>query len=163
MKKGWIIFFVLFGLFAFMGVIFMFAVTALFDDAPVVKKNTVLQLNLAGKITEHYPRDAFGREFEGASLQMHDIRKALEMAKVDERIRGVHLKIGFTAIGWAKAQEIRDGLEDFKESGKFVTAFMETCNEKTYYLALVADEINLQPHAYVELNGLAAKPPSDQV
>ncbi len=159
MKKGWIIFFVLFGLFAFMGVIFMFAVTARFDDTPVVEKNTVLQLNLTGKITEHYPRSAFGREFEGASLQMHDIRKALEMAKVDERIRGVHLKIGFTAIGWAKAQEIRDGLEDFKESGKFVTAFMETCNEKTYYIALAADEINLQPHAYVELNGLAAEIP----
>lgn len=159
MKKGWIIFFVLFGLFAVMGVIFMFAVTALFDDTPVVKKNTVLQLNLTGKVTEHYPRNAFAREFEGASLQMHDIRKALEMAKVDERIRGVHLKISFTAIGWAKAQEIRDGLEDFKESGKFVTAFMETCNEKTYYIALAADEINLQPHAYVELNGLAAEIP----
>ncbi|MCG8604353.1 signal peptide peptidase SppA [bacterium] len=158
-KKGWIIFLIAFGVFAFVGVMFILAIIAMLDDTPIVKKNTVLQLTLAGMATEHHPQDAFGRELEGASLQMRDIQKSLEMAKHDERIPGIYLKISFASLGWAKAQEIRQALTDFKQSGKFVTAYMETCNEKSYYLATAAEEIYLQPHAYVELNGVAAEIP----
>jgi protease-4 len=158
-KKGWIIFLVAFGIFAFVGVIFILAIVAMLDDTPIVKENTVLQLTLAGLVTEYYPRDAFGREFEGANLQMHDIQKSLEMAKQDDRIPGIYLKLSFASLGWAKAQEIHQALMDFKQAGKFVTAYLETCDEKSYYLATAADEIYLQPHAYVELNGVAAEIP----
>ncbi|MFQ5677759.1 MAG: signal peptide peptidase SppA, partial [bacterium] len=130
-----------------------------FEDRPVVRKDTVLQFNLSGYITEHFPRDAFSREFEGASLQLHDIRKALTMAKADDRIRGIYLRIGFPAVGWAKAQEIRDALLEFKTSGKFVTAFMDYCDEMSYYISLAADEIFLQPHSFTEFNGFAAEVP----
>ena len=98
---------------------------AALSDKPIVKKYTVLKVNLSGLITEKFPRDAFSRQFEGARTQMHDIRRTLAMAQRDDRIRGVYLRVNSPNIGWAKAQEIRKLIHDFKESGKFVTAFME--------------------------------------
>ena len=158
-KRGWLIFFILFGVFVFFGLMFIFGIMTALENRPIVRNDTVLQLNLSGLVTEHFPRDAFGKEFEGASLQMHDIRKALAMAKVDERIRGIYLRVSLPEIGWAKSQELRNLLFDFKESGKFLTAFMEFCNEKSYYIALAADEIYLQPHSFAEFNGFAAEIP----
>ncbi len=158
-KRGWLIFFILFGVFVFFGLMFIFGIMTALENRPIVRNDTVLQLNLSGLVTEHFPRDAFGKEFEGASLQMHDIRKALAMAKVDERIRGIYLRVSLPEIGWAKPQELRNLLFDFKENGKFLTAFMEFCNEKSYYIALAADEIYLQPHSFAEFNGFAAEIP----
>lgn len=158
-NKGWIVVLVVLGAFFFLGMAFIFMLSTMFDDTPMVRDNTVLKLSLSGLITEKYPRDAFGRELEGATMEMFDIAKALEMAAVDKRIRGVYLRIHGPGVGWAKAQEIRDKLSEFKESGKFVTAFMEACDEKSYYISLAADEIYLQPHSFAEFNGFATAVP----
>jgi protease-4 len=158
-KKGWIIFLLVLGFFMILGGMFILGIRTMLEDRPIVKDNTVLKLRLSGLVTEQFSRDAFGREFEDASLQMHDIHHALAMAKVDKRIRGLQLVVNEPDLGWAKAREIRQVLQDFKTSGKFVTAFMETCNERSYYIACVADEIYLQPHSFVEFNGLASEVP----
>lgn len=158
-RKGWIIFFVIVGLFMLLGVMFIFGIRAALEDKPIVKEDTVLRIDFAGLITEQYSRDAFGRELEGANLQMHDLRQGLEMAKADDRIRGIFLYVSGLDIGWAKAQEIRTELQKFKESGKFVTAYIFICDEIGYYLALAADEIYIQPQTFVELNGFASEVP----
>jgi len=158
-KRGWLIFLIIFGFFVFMSAMFLLGLRSAFEDRPIVEDETVLQLNLSGLITEHFSRDAFSREFEDASLQMYDILKALQMAKEDSRIEGVYLRIGAVACGWAKAQEIRQALLDFKESEKFVTAFIDYCDEKGYYVALSADEIYLRPQTIFEFNGFAASVP----
>ena len=145
------------GFFLLLGFIFLFGLKSLLEDKPRVAANSVLQLNLSGLVTEQFPRDAFTREFESANVQMEDIRKALAYAKIDNRIKGLYLKIDFPGVGWAKAEEIRQDIETFKESGKFVIAHLTFCNEKAYYLALAADSIYVQPHAYAEFNGFAAE------
>ncbi|HEX9655050.1 MAG TPA: signal peptide peptidase SppA, partial [bacterium] len=129
-RKGWLIFFVIFGLVVLMGIMFVFAIRAALEDKPIVKKDTVLRVNLAGLISEHFPQDAVSREFEGANLQLRDILSGLAKAKADERIPGVFLVVNNPDVGWAKAQEIRRAIQDFKTSGKFVTSFMETCDER---------------------------------
>jgi protease-4 len=158
-KKGWTILLVVVGLFFLLGVMFFLGIRAALEDKPVVKKDTVLKIDLAGLITERFSQDPIGREFEGANLQMDALYKGLKMAKVDERIRGVYLRVSNPGIGWAKAQEIKNALSDFKENGKFVTAFMEYCDEKSYYLSLSADEIYLQPYSFAEFNGFASEIP----
>ncbi|MFQ5825328.1 MAG: signal peptide peptidase SppA [bacterium] len=158
-SKGWIIFFIVIGFFIFLGGLFFLGIRAVFEDTPIVKNDTVLTINTAGLITEHFSRDPIDRELEGANLQMYDIYHALEMAKLDQRIRGVYLWISNPKLGWAKAQAIRNALNKFKAHGKFVTAFMESCDEKSYYIALAADEIYLQPHSFAEFNGFASEIP----
>ena len=157
--RGPLILFIIFILMAVMGVVIIFSIKAALEDKPVVRSDSVLRLNLAGAVTEQFPRDAFSREFEGASLQMHDIREALKMAKADERIEGVYLRISTPGLGWAKAESIRRALLNFKESGKFVTAFMSMPDERAYYIALAADEVYIQPHSFAALNGLAVQVP----
>jgi len=67
-KRGWLIFFILFGVFVFFGLMFIFGIMTALEDRPVVRKDTVLQFNLSGLVTEHFPRDAFGKEFEGGEF-----------------------------------------------------------------------------------------------
>lgn len=154
-----VIFLVLFGCFLIATAGFYFFLRSILDTKPTVKKDSVLKLELSGLITEHFPSDVVAKQLEGANLQLLDIYRALEMAKVDKRIRGVYLRVSGPQLGWAKAQEIRELLQDFAISGKFVVAFMPTCDELAYYVAHVADEVYLQPHSTVEFNGLASEVP----
>ena len=156
-RRGLRVFLIFVVFFLLVGFMFLFGLRSLLQNKPRVAANSVLQLTLTGLITEQFPRDAFSREFESASVQMEDIRKALAYAKIDDRIEGLYLKINSPDIGWAKAEEIRQRIETFKESGKFVIAHLTFYNEKAYYLALAADSIYAQPHAYAEFNGFAAE------
>jgi protease-4 len=158
-KKTWIILASIFALSFLLIIIVFIGILASFDTTPVVKKDTVLKLQLSGLITEHFAENLINRELEGANLQMLDIYQALEMATMDDRIKGLYLRVGISNLGWAKAQEIRSAINKFKQSGKFVTAFMEFCDEKSYYVALSADEIFLQPYSFAEFNGFASEIP----
>lgn len=159
-KKGWIILLVSLGVFAIVTTAtIIIGLSAAFDNTPYVHRNTVLKLDLSGLVTEHFARDAFGREFEGASMQLLDILKAFEMAKVDDRISGLYVRVSSLSCGWAKAQEIRHAIMKFRESGKFVHAYIEFCNEKGYFVALASDSIYLQPQSICELDGFASEVP----
>jgi protease-4 len=67
------------------------------------------------------------------------------------------LELQGTSAGWAKIEELRDALLQFKKSGKFVVAYSEAMTEKEYALALAADEIIMPRDAYFEFNGLASE------
>ena len=56
---------------------------------------------------------------------------------------------------WAKVQELREALVDFKTSGKPVYAFLEYGGDREYYLATAADKIYLVPTATLDLTGVA--------
>ena len=55
--------------------------------------------------------------------------------------------------GQATTEEIRNGLVDFKKSGKFVIAYSEVYTKGFYYLASVADKIYLNPKGMLEFDG----------
>lgn len=158
--KTWVIvLLVIFGLFLLFTFSFIWALKSSLEATPTVKRNSVLKINLQGHITEKYPENAISKEIESSEMQMFDIYQALRMAKVDDRIRGIYLRISSPGLGWAKAEEIHDLLEKFKQSGKFVIAFLESSNELSYFTALPADEIYLQPHSVAEFNGFATEVP----
>jgi protease-4 len=53
--------------------------------------------------------------------------------------------------------ELRESLEDFKSSGKFIIAYDEAFSEGGYYLASVADEVYMNPIGGVDFNGFASE------
>jgi len=57
---------------------------------------------------------------------------------------------------WAKVQELRDAVVDFRRSGKPVTAFLEYGADREYYLASAADKVYLLPSSSLDLTGIAA-------
>ena len=123
-------------------------------DAPAI-----LVLDLQGRVVEQAPPDFFSAEMEGADHQMHDLRLALERAAHDDRIAGVHLRVGAPGYGWAKAEDLREALAEFRASGKFVYAFTSITDELGYYVALSADSLFLLPNSGVEMNGFRVETP----
>src|SRR5206468_11104647 len=80
----------------------------------------------------------------------------LRKAKVGSRDRAVMLKpTGFDSPFWAKVQEIRDAVLDFKKSGKPIYAYVEYGGDREYYLATAADKIFLMPSSPLDLTGVA--------
>jgi protease-4 len=57
---------------------------------------------------------------------------------------------------WAKVQELRDAVIDFRKSGKRVVAFLEYGGDREYYLASAADKVFLLPSSPLDLSGVAS-------
>jgi len=88
---------------------------------------------------------------------LNDLIRNLRKAKEDENIEGVYLDMGIVQAGWATIGEIREALEDFKESGKFIISYGEAYSQKAIYLASVADEVYLHPEGAIDFRGLNAE------
>ncbi|MEN8251101.1 MAG: signal peptide peptidase SppA, partial [Bacteroidota bacterium] len=86
-----------------------------------------------------------------------NLRKALNQAASDDKIKGVVLYAPSLMGGFALGQEARKALEDFKSSGKFIWAYSEILTEGGYYISSIADKIYLNPEGIIEWNGLSAE------
>lgn len=154
-------------LFSFVAVLFLIIIIAgtasivgmSAEEAPDIQSNSVLRINLSGSISERVPEDPFAELFPESSDQSIALLKsiaAIESAKSDDRIEGIYLDHGNISGGYASLTELRDALQDFKTSGKFIYSYAEYMSEANYYIASVSDEIYLNPAGAMEFNGLSA-------
>lgn len=132
------------------------------EDEVKVKENTVLHLRLDKPIVERAAEDDLSPlevipGFSGGSIGMVELLESIRHAAEDNNIEGILLEPQFLMSGYATVKEIRDELEKFKESGKWIYAYNEFYTEKDYYLASVADKIYLNPAGSLELNGLVSE------
>lgn len=125
-----------------------------------IKNNTVLHMTLSGEIGEKS-----SSTFNPSSFQMDkkvglsDILYGLENAKTDSKIKGIFLEIEDLSCGYATAREIRNAINDFEKSGKFVVAYNggEVITQKEYYVSSAADEVYGFPSSTMEFIGLGAE------
>ncbi|KAJ8752251.1 hypothetical protein K2173_003887 [Erythroxylum novogranatense] len=116
-----------------------------------VRKGSVLTMKLRGQIS-----DQLKSRFSSA-LSLPQICENLVKAAYDPRISGVYLHIESLNCGWAKVEEIRRHILNFKKSGKFIIGYVPACREKEYYLACACDELYAPPSAYFSLYGLTVQ------
>ncbi|MEJ7709347.1 MAG: signal peptide peptidase SppA [Pyrinomonadaceae bacterium] len=90
-------------------------------------------------------------------MSLTELLLQFKKAKADKRISAILLEIDGSGAGWAKADEIRDAITEFRKSGKFVYAFMEYGANKEYYIATACDRIYVAPIGDLFINGLAAE------
>lgn len=88
-----------------------------------------------------------------------DILEAIKGAKTDDRIEGIYLNVANIKCGMGILKDIREAIEDFKTAGKFVIAYHESYNNKSYYLSSVADEVYIYPTGMFGITGLGAEIP----
>lgn len=125
-----------------------------------VKQNSVLDLNLNYPIVDRAPNfDEFQRflGLEDEVLGLPDILSAIDKARDNSSINGIRLRTDFISAGWAQTRSIRNALNRFKESGKFIYAYGDLYTQKGYYLASVSDSIFLNPVGILEFKGLASE------
>ncbi len=118
--------------------------------------NATLVLRVGGSLTELAPADVVGYLRGSKTPTVRSIVDNLRKAKVDPRVKAVLLKpTGFESPFWAKVQEVRDAVLDFKKSGKPVYAYLEYGGDREYYLATAADKVFLMPSTPLDLVGVA--------
>ncbi|MEL7148926.1 MAG: S49 family peptidase, partial [Bacteroidota bacterium] len=151
---------VLFSIFA--SFVFLFIIAAVAssgEEVPTVKANSVLYMNMSGVLTEREMIDPIEELLIGNGprpIGLMNTLDAIDAATDDERIKGIYLETGFLQAGYSSLSEIREALQKFKETGKFVYAYGSYISEGDYYLASVADSLFLNPEGALEINGLSA-------
>jgi protease IV len=131
------------------------------DDKVTVEDNSVLKLNFNYNINDQdveQPFNLFGGVSPdvGKATGLNEIIASIEKAKTDPKIKGLFLDLNFIGAGFAKIEEIREAILDFKKSKKFVYAYADYYYENTYYLASAADKVYLNPEGEILFNGLSA-------
>ncbi|HYB93706.1 MAG TPA: signal peptide peptidase SppA [Vicinamibacterales bacterium] len=120
---------------------------------PDVPSNATLVIRPSGDLPEVLPELVFTG---GNELTVRAYVELIRKAKGDARIKGILLRPGgIDSPFWAKVQEIREAIADFKTSGKYVYAWLEYAGDREYYLASAADKVFLLPSASLDLTGVA--------
>ena len=131
------------------------------EDKVIVKDNSVLVLNFEDQIRDYAPvsDDPFEQllGLQDEVMGLNTIITAIDNAKYDDKIAGISIESVFLRAGIAQVQEIRDKLYEFKESGKFITAYADLYDQKNYYLSSVADSLYLNPVGFLDFKGLSGE------
>ncbi|MEH0155580.1 signal peptide peptidase SppA [Limibacter armeniacum] len=132
------------------------------EEQVQLKDNTVLVLKFDKPVSEvanDLPWDDFPLPFttSNGTLGLHKLRNAISQAKTDDKVAGILLEGGQFQGGFGIETEVREALEDFKKSGKFIYSYANNMSEGGYYLNSIADEIYLNPAGNIELNGLSVE------
>lgn len=91
-----------------------------------------------------------------SQLTLFDALRAVETATTDDRIKGIYINLNGTGTAsLTSLEELREAIERFKQSGKWVVAYSDTYSQIGYYLASVADKVYMQPEGSFEWAGLA--------
>lgn len=125
----------------------------------VIEPNTVLHLRFNEQIVDRGQEMPFpGFDFMGIEMAttsgLNDILENIRKAQNNTQIDGIFLELGAIQAGWGTLSEIREALEQFRESGKFIVAYGEAKTQKAYFLATVADSIYVNPLGSVDFRGL---------
>lgn len=144
----------------FFGILMIAAIFGGESETVAVKNNSVIELDLkniqydyAGKYKDPWIKIFSDKK----SVGLTDVINAIEEAKTDGDIKGISILNGESSLGMAQSKALRDELESFKKSGKFVMAYANSYTQKEYYLNSVASPIYLNPVGDMDFKGLSAE------
>lgn len=131
-------------------------ISAASSQVESVSKNTVLHLTLDNTILDREPgmRLFFDLSGPNKSYGLDEIIRNIKKAKEDSNIQGIYLDLSDIPAGITTVFEIREALNDFKSSGKFIYAYSSMLSQKAYYLASVADKVYLNPEGGILFKGI---------
>ena len=147
----------------FIGIMVIFGIVSSSDTETVVKKNSVMMLDLNGILVERTQESLENvlSMLTGDNSNVYgldDILASIKKAKENENIKGIYIQASALGSPYASLQAIRNALTDFKESGKFIVAYSDGYTQGLYYLSSVADKVILNPKGMIEWRGIASAP-----
>jgi protease-4 len=124
-----------------------------------VRPRSLLVLDLAGEIEEQGPASALGRLLEGRRDTVLGVRALLRAAAHDARVSALLVRPQGLQIGFAKADELREQVRRFQESGKPAAALLEAAGTLDYYVASACAQVYVPPQGQVFLRGVLSDVP----
>src|SRR5262249_50526721 len=125
-----------------------------------VPEGTWVLLDLEGSYGEDVPQDSLARLVGERRMSLLDLLLLIRDAGEDPHVAGMVVRVRSLGIGWAKAQDIRDALIRFQQSGKPLHAYPEVevgSGTMEYYVASAAAQIHVPPGAASPVTGLLAQ------
>lgn len=133
-----------------------FALLRFRERPPQISDNSVLVLRLSGDVPEKSPVEIPFLTNQ-QTLTVADVWMTLRKAAADSHIKAVVVEPDGLGGGWAKAEEFRSDIAEFRKSGKPVYAYLRTPQGRDYYVVSGADRIYLGPEDQFYLKGLRAE------
>ena len=148
-----------FGMIFFFGLLFLGILLGGDKDAVKVKDNSVIELDMSEVTLDYAGKINFKdfNYFETNHDGLIDVLNAIDAAKTDNNIKGISILNNQSQLGMGQSKALRDQLEDFKKSGKFVVSYSNYITQRDYYLNSVADTLYLNPIGELDFKGLAAE------
>jgi protease-4 len=121
--------------------------------------NQVLVIDAEGSIEEQAPPSFFGPLTGDTTPVLHDYLDAIDSARTDSHITGIVVRVAPLSTGWAKLEEIRQHLLDFRTSHKPSICYLgyDGVGNPEYYLASACSQVWLVPSNPVDLRGMMAE------
>jgi protease-4 len=153
-RRGVVVVFVLIFIAMAMSMIGLVAVSMIVGAPPSIPSNATLYLPLRAPFPEVESFNVIS-QFVKRRPTLREAVEAIHKAKTDSRVKALVVTPAAEGALWGQLQEVRAALEDFRASGKTVTAFLEAAGAQEYYVASAADRIVLMPAGQLDLTGLA--------
>ena len=126
------------------------------SSAPDTPDEIVLSLDLNSEYTDQAPSSGFAAFAETPGFT--DLLIKLKAAETDKSVKGLYLRGAMVGVGSSRAEELRQALISFRNSGKFVIAHTQGTFGVTGPSALrsimAADEIWIQPGSEIFASGV---------
>jgi len=129
-------------------------------ESIALKDKTVLHLTLDGDIAERSSSKFVKSQLSfNNNIGLSDLLFGFEKASKDEKIAGIFVDLKGMNCGYSTAKELRNAINDFEKSGKFVVAYNsgEMISQKEYYVASAANLNYAFPTSALEFTGLGAE------
>lgn len=144
------------------GVVFLVGIlgSMVSGEATKLKGHSVLKIYLGGTIIEAETPTQFDyRMLINGKIEkpqtLKDLLAAIQNAKLNSNIDALYLECGGAAASPATLDALRNGIRDFKSSGKRVFAYGDYLSMGDYYVATVADEVYLNPSGSLNMQGIS--------
>jgi len=121
----------------------------------MASKKRYVKIMLRGEIIEDHPQFSFFGHKHQLSLPL--LLKLIQAARRHKSVEALLLLLKNVSIGWAGIQEVHQELERFHAAGKRSLAYLETADNRSYFLACGAQQVYLPPSATLDLVGLRAE------
>jgi len=136
-------------------VIGFFAIASLKSRPATVADGSTLILNLSGDVPEKPGLEIPLPMLEDKNaMTVENVWSMLRRAASDSRIKAIIFEPEDVGVGWAKMQEIRSDIEEFRKSGKPIYAYLKTPGTREYYMATACSRIYMAPEDVLNLKGL---------
>lgn len=140
-----------------------FKFTSTLQDDPEsdpISDNTILQLDVGGlrMVDFSLPSSLWAQLEKYRHQSLIELIDLITEATQDKRIKAISLSLSGSNFSTAQAEELRNALVKFKDSGKKIYTFAYGFGDggngtAAYYLASVSDKIFMQPHGTVSILG----------
>lgn len=103
------------------------------------------------------PKDSLNIVSQSSDVAPYgDLPLLLEALASSDRVYGVFARIGPISAGWAKIEEVREGLRRIRASGRRVDCQLSAFEDNAYLVATGCDSIILPPPSVLRIDGVAA-------